>query len=172
MPGDVTPHDEFLALVEPLARSIRAVASAWGRTAEDRRDLEQEILAQLWRAFPRYDRARPFPTWLYRVALNVAISQARARWPQEDRRAPLEAAEDLALDARPRDERLAQLHTFISELEPLPRALVVLHLEDRPHREIAEILGLSETNVSTRLSRLRQRLRERFSADGGTHGAR
>jgi RNA polymerase sigma-70 factor (ECF subfamily) len=159
----------FLDLLEGNSRAIAGVASAYARTPEDRRELIQEMHAQLWRAFPRYDPSRAFSTWLYRVILNVAISHARARWPEADRAAPLEAAAETpapSVDAP--DERAGLLRAFISELDPLNRALMLLYLEDRSHRETGEILGISEANVAKRLSRVKQLLRERMT--GGAHG--
>jgi RNA polymerase sigma-70 factor (ECF subfamily) len=105
------------------------------------------------------------------VALNVAISHARTRWPELDRSEPLEAAmQTAAPPLREHDERGPAVRAFIAELDPLNRALVLLYLEDRSHRETAEILGISEANVATRLSRVKQRMREHLT--GGTHGER
>src|SRR5262245_17763510 len=70
-------QERFLTLLEMHERIVFKVAALYCHNAEDRRDLAQEITAQLWRAFPRYDEARPFSTWAYRIALNVAISYAR-----------------------------------------------------------------------------------------------
>ncbi|HEY1333762.1 MAG TPA: sigma-70 family RNA polymerase sigma factor, partial [Myxococcaceae bacterium] len=69
----------FVALLGEHGRMLRQVANAYARSAPDRADLEQEVVAQLWRAFPRYDERRSFSTWMYRIALNVAISHARRR---------------------------------------------------------------------------------------------
>src|SRR5262245_48707513 len=72
-----SPQDRFQALLERHQRIVFKVANTYCRHSEDRRDLVQEIIVQLWRAFPRYDERRPFSTWMYRIALNVAISFAR-----------------------------------------------------------------------------------------------
>lgn len=172
MAGTERHHDDFLALVRPLDRAIASVATAYGRSPADRQDLAQEVLAQLWRSFDRYDRSRPFSTWVYRIALNVAISHARARWRAEDASEPIDAEAHPAPAAEPVDERLALLRRFVGELEPMSRALMVLYLDERSGREMAEILGITETNVTTRLARIRQRLRERFAQAGGSDGAR
>ena len=162
-------EERFLQLLDEHRRAVAGVAAAYSRTAEDRRELTQEIHAQLWKAWPRYDEARPFSTWMYRVALNVAISHARGRWSAEDRTDPLEKAQDAVAPELPRpDERALLLRTLIAELDPLNRALVLLYLEERSHKETAEILGLSEANVAKRLSRVKQQLRERMT--GGAHG--
>lgn len=159
----------FTELLNAHRGIVYRVAAIYARGAEDRRDLEQEICTQLWRSFGRYDPARAkFSTWMYRIALNVSISQARRR-----RRAQPERVEPLAdrhletLAGEPErepDERLRTLYAFIDELDPLNRALVLLYLDERGYAEIAEVLGISETNVATKLGRIKQKLRDRMTA--------
>ncbi len=164
MTGD-DAHDRFVALVEAHGGLVHKVARVYAWTAPDRDDLVQDILAQAWRTFPGYDPARPFGTWLYRIALNVAISWLRRHAPRQRRTVPLDA--DLHdTGGRPLDgdtaERLRALTAAIHELEPLDRALVLLYLDDQSHRDIAGVLGISESNVATKLHRLKRRLRERL----------
>ncbi|MQP77078.1 sigma-70 family RNA polymerase sigma factor [Stenotrophomonas sp. MYb238] len=160
MPPDPVP---FADLLERHRGILAKVAGSYARQREDREDLMQEIAVQLWRAWPSYDPSRAFSTWMYRIALNVAISQLRGRM-----RAPgLAAAAEDGLDALPdpaphdpeRSRQLGRLYRFIHALPPLERALMLLYLEERPQREIAEVLGLSETNVATKIGRLKARLR-------------
>ena len=158
-------HDAFSALLQRHRGIVFKVANTYARLAEDRDDLAQEIAARLWHAYPKYDPARSFSTWMYRVALNVAISHLRQ---QELRRrhdaVPLdEALHDVADGnaADPeREQRLRLLQGFIARQPPLERALLLLYLDERPQREIAEILGIGESNVSTKIGRLKQRIRD------------
>ena len=156
-------EDHFTALLAEHGSRLRKVTLTYGTSAEDREDLHQEILVQLWRSFASHDRTRPFATWMYRVALNVAISHVR-RVVRRRRNAPamelpLDPADPRTNDA-PTDERLPILQRLLAGLDEWERALLLLHLEERSYREIADVLGLSESNVGTRLSRLRQRLRD------------
>ena len=158
------PHERFEALLESHRGVVAKVAFTYCRNAEDRRDLEQEIAAQLWRAFPRYDPARPFATWVYRIALNVAISFVRTAY----RRPTVPLDETTATAPTPSDEpddRLRVLQRFLDRIDHLNRALLVLYLDDRSYRDIADVLGISETNVATKLYRLKQRLREEAAND-------
>lgn len=158
-------RDAFVALVDAHRGIVHKVVRAYCWTADDRDDLVQDILAQLWRAYPSYDPARPFTTWMYRVALNVAISWVRAHAPRQRATVPLDPdVHDIgaaALDPVAA-ERVRALMTVIHQLEPLDRALMLLYLDDHPHRDIAAVLGLSETNVATKIQRLKARLRQRL----------
>ena len=162
-------HQRFEDLLDQHRRIVWKIANVYARGAEDRRDLAQEIAAQLWRAFGGYDARRgKFSTWMYRIALNVAISHAR-RGARTGRLEPLEDRhlDEVAGDAGGEvDDRLRAMHAFIAELDPLNRALVVLYLEDRSYAEIAEVLGVTEANVATKLNRLRNKLRGQLAATG------
>lgn len=158
-------HDAFSALLQRHRGIVFKVANTYARLAEDRDDLAQEIAARLWHAYPKYDPTRSFSTWMYRVALNVAISHVRGQTVRGRHDAvPLdEDMHDLA-DGDGVDHERAQhirlLQGFIQRQPPLERALLLLYLEDRPQREIAEILGITESNVSTKIGRLKQRIRD------------
>lgn len=150
------------------------VAGIYARGVHDREDLIQEIAAQLWRSFGAFDESRAkFTTWMYRVALNVAISHVRsAKRSVAEQLEPLDSVHLEIVagehgsqhEALERDERIAALHAFIARLDALNRALVLLYLEDRSYAEIADVLGISETNVATKLSRIKEKLRTQMAA--------
>jgi RNA polymerase sigma-70 factor (ECF subfamily) len=159
--GERVRQARFLALLEENEGILRKVAGAYTRTAADREELVQETVAQLWKSFPRYDERHRFSTWMYRVALNVAISALRGDVRRRRHAVPAEE-EHLEVPAPAPDateERRALLNDAMERLEPFDRALLVLHLDGRPYAEIAEVLGITETNVGTRLGRVRQKLR-------------
>jgi RNA polymerase sigma-70 factor (ECF subfamily) len=166
-------QQRFETLLHEHRKIVFKVAGLYSRTAADRDDLVQEISTQLWRSFGGYDPARAkFSTWLYRIALNVAISQLRRqRGADADRFEPLQmhhmetvgGGEEVAEP----DERLIALYAFIGQLDPLNRALILLYLEDRNYTEMAEIMGISETNVATKISRIKQKLRGQMTASTG-----
>jgi RNA polymerase sigma factor (sigma-70 family) len=154
----------FQSLLREHEGIVFKVAGLYAQHAEDRRDLAQEIGLQAWRSFARFDPAKAkFSTWLYRVALNVAISQLRkAKGDWNGKLEPLEQhhLEGIGSEPTPEpDERLASLYAFIGQLDPLNRALILLYLEDKAYAEIAEILGITETNVATKIGRIKQTLR-------------
>jgi RNA polymerase sigma-70 factor (ECF subfamily) len=170
--GDRADQQRFEALWREHRGIVLKVASVYARGAEERRDLAQEIGAQLWRAFPAYEERRAkFGTWLYRIALNVAISHLRREGGEAGRFEPLLDAHLDTIAGEPAaepDERLAALYAFIGELDALNRALILLYLEDRSYADIAEVLGISATNVATKINRIKQKLRGRMTAAATT----
>jgi RNA polymerase sigma factor (sigma-70 family) len=164
-------RQQFIALMEQHRRMVFKVARTYARLA-DREDLAQEIATQVWRAYAKYDASRPFSTWLYRIALNVGISHLRRDAERERRTVSLEPELHETVDPLARepgaDEAPNVLEPFIAQLDALNRALLLLYLDEHSTREIAEILGITETNVSTKINRLKERVR-RF---GETHGTR
>ena len=167
-------QQRFESLLHEHRGIVFKVAGLYSRRTADRDDLVQEISAQLWRSFGGYDPARAkFSTWMYRIALNVAISQARReRWSESDRFEPLDTHHLETIGGgepvAEQDERLGALYAFIGQLDELNRALILLYLEDRSYTEMAEILGLSETNVATKISRIKQKLRGQMTAAQAT----
>lgn len=169
-----TPAQAFDALLQQHRGIVHKVAGSYARTPEDRADLAQEIAVQLWRAWPSYDASRSFSTWMYRIALNTAISFRRGQAQPQRNALPLDEhlhdlADDNGFDPEVY-ERMRLLQRFMATLGPLDRALLLLYLEERSGREIGEVLGLGESNVTTRIARLKQRLREFAtpSSDGNT----
>ncbi len=150
---------EALASLDSLYRAALRLT----RVPADAEDLVQEMVLQLWHSFDRYDDRRRFSTWMYRVALNVAISffrgetrRSRTTVPADD--SILEIATESPEFAALEDE-LRLLRQFIEQLNELDRALVILYLDGNRYDTIAEILGISETNVGTKINRIKQKLR-------------
>jgi RNA polymerase sigma-70 factor (ECF subfamily) len=126
----------------------------------------QETIAQLWRSYPRFDGRAAFSTWMYRIAVNVAISFHRG----ERRRLRAVPLPESVLEGMPvpeapeSDERLERIYEFIEQLEPLDRALMLFYLDDYSYVEIAALLGLSESNVGTKIGRIKERLKHNVGA--------
>ncbi|MDF4026307.1 sigma-70 family RNA polymerase sigma factor [Luteibacter sp. PPL201] len=160
-------RDAFSALLQRHAGIVFKIAGSYAHGPEDRADLAQDIAAQLWHAWPKYDPARSVTTWMYRIALNVAISHLRHRQLRQRHDAlPLDeilhdVADGNAVDPE-NEQGVRLLRDFIARQPPLDRALLLLYLEDRSQREIAEILGITESNVSTKIGRMKQRIRDAF----------
>lgn len=148
----------FVELLEQHAHILQKVARAYCPFAAQRPDLIQEMTIALWRSFERYDSARPFGTWMYRIALNVAISFFRSESRRVERSSPLENIEHPS-DANAADPRVEVLLECIDGLGPLDKALTIMYLDGYAHAEIAGVLGITPTNASTKLARIKERLR-------------
>jgi len=155
--------EEFIVGCKGL---IYKVAGSYCKDSDDRKDLFQEIIIQLWRSRHRFDGSVKLSTWTYRVALNVAISFYRKDSKRRMISTELSGhlVEIITEDVQPeKEEQLNQLQQFIAELREIDRALMILYLEEKSQKEIGEILGITESNVSTKISRIKEKLRIRFS---------
>jgi|SRR5262245_61692292 len=157
MPG---AEEAFLALINQHQGAIRRVCRTYARAPKDREEIFQEIIYQLWRSFPSY-RAESAPmTWIYRVALNTAITALR----RETRR-PVHVALDPSHEPAESFDRECEsesewLYRAIRQLDAIDRALIMCYLDGRSYKEMSDVLGLSEANVGTRLNRAKARLQE------------
>jgi RNA polymerase sigma factor (sigma-70 family) len=158
--------DSFLSVIESNKGIIYKVANSYCKNEENRKDLIQEIILQLWLSFHKYDPTYKLSTWMYTIALNVAISFYR----KENRRHAINQAlpDDILYlheddIAHTKNTDLDQLQRFIKELKEIDRAIVILYLEENSQQEIGEMLGLTTTNVATRVSRIKQQLQQKFS---------
>lgn len=165
-----THQDAFLRLIVEYEPALRRLAGVYLRQPADREDLFQEIAVALWQAIPRFRGESTVRTWLYRIAHNVALSSAAKLY----RRGATEQAGPVPTDPQPaprdaeheilRVEKQRLLAVAIRELPVIDRQIVLLHLEGLAYAEIVEVCGLSETAVATRLSRIREKLKEKIQA--------
>lgn len=159
-------EDRFQLLIKENKGIIYKVASSYCRDADDRKDLMQEIILQLWRSFTRYDEKYKFSIWMYRVALNVSISFIRKEIRRKDYALKFDQSIIEIVDesiSHETEDNFKLLHQFIGELDELNKALIILYLDEHSYKEIASILGLTETNVATKINRIKEKLRQRFS---------
>ena len=152
----------FTALIRRHAGLIHKVAHAYCRDATDREDVVQEIAVQLWRSRDRYDERYRETTWVYRIALNVAISFHRRERRHREQRSALEEHPLAVAEIGEPSEEVELLLRCVDDLGALDKALVLLYLDGNDHASIAEVLGISVSNVGTKLHRIKERLRAAF----------
>jgi len=154
----------FLSVIEQNKGIIYKIANSFRKDDDDKKDLVQEIIFQLWRAFPGFDaRSSKLSTWMYRVALNIAISSYRKEKKKNEVIIPLsERMMDIKDEEQADEGSLKLLQQFIRELKELDRALLLLYLEDKSGKEMAEILGLSEANIRTKINRIKEQIKQKF----------
>ncbi len=158
----------FKRWLEQHSGLVFKVANAFAPSDADRADLVQEILLQLWRSLPRFEGKAKESTWIYRVALHTALAWHRVEKKRFATHVPLPAIEELPEPDDPiqreREELVTNLYASIRRLPKVDAALVLLYLDDLSYREMAEVLGISETNVGVKLNRARKTLGDLMKA--------
>jgi RNA polymerase sigma factor (sigma-70 family) len=167
---DASLRATFLRIYEQYAPALQRLAGAYVWAREDREDLVQEIATALWRALPSYRAEASERTWLYRIAHNVAITATLKQRTREQR----EAAPDPPIDAPSAgvsaeqdllaEEKRRMLFAAIRGLGAVDRQITVLHLEGLTGAEIEAVTGIAEGAVATRLTRIREKLRQAIRA--------
>lgn len=145
----------FIEMIQQYKALIYKVTSFYvdERTSID--DLYQDVVLNLWKSYPNFRRESAESTWIYRIALNTCISYFRKG---SNKAIYVELSSDLN-EYVEENESISELYTLINQLGKLERALIFLYLEDRPYKEIAEIMGITPTNVSTKINRIKEKLK-------------
>lgn len=148
----------FISLIQTNQGLINSLCKLYSRSEEEMKDYRQDVLLALWQAFPNFREESKISTWMYRVGLNTLISNHRKKTSRIVTEPYSKASELHPSPEVGSDDGLLVLQRAIGMLHPMDKAVVILHLEGYVHKEIADLLGLSETNVSTRLSRTKKQL--------------
>lgn len=154
----------FVKSIQENERLIYKVASFYTDCKDDREDLIQEIIYNLWKSFETFKHNSSLSTWMYRIAMNVAIfhlkkSKAKITTIPID----LEVMNFPEICIDDFEEKLYKLQKHIKDLNLLDKGILMLYLENKSHEEIAEIVGISKTNVGTKMSRIKDKLRLQVS---------
>ena len=160
-----TPDERFIKILSDHKKIVFKVCNFYCKNIEDRKDLAQEIIIQLWKSFHKYNDVYKISTWIYSIALNVAISFYRNKKRSEHIFYPGEIIEitDDDSEAEEAETSIQLLYSFINQLDSLNKALMILYLDKNSYKEIAEILGITETNVATKINRIKQKLKQQFT---------
>ena len=154
--------ENFLELIEENKKLIYKVSHMFSDKDIDRNDLFQEIIVNLWKAYPTFKGHSKISTWIYRIAINTAVSQLRDFEKKNNHIQYTNMIPQVPEDSG-FNELLEQLYTAIKKLGKLDRAIILLQLEGYSYEEIAEIMGLSKTNVATKINRVKLKLKNQLS---------
>lgn len=152
-------EQEFIQLLNKHQNIIHKVCSVYMADYADKEDLFQEVTLQAWKAYPTFRGDAKFSTWLYRVALNTAITFFR----KEKKQVPVFSTDilpDTSESHNPIEEQVSAMYKAIGELSKIDKALIMLYLEDYSYIEIGEMLGISANNVAVKMNRLKAKLKE------------
>ncbi len=149
----------FLQMIRDNERVIYKVCSFYISDEYPLADLYQEVICNLWSGFLNFRNECSFSTWIYRIALNTCISGLRKelRVPQK---VSLSALEEILIEPENMEEEIREMYSLIYQLTTMERAIILLYLENKPYQEIADITGLTVSNVATKLKRSKEKLRK------------
>jgi RNA polymerase sigma-70 factor (ECF subfamily) len=153
----------FMTWLDAHGASVVKVARAYTLTREECQDLAQEILLEAWRSLPKFEHRASAATWFYRVALHTAMNWHRKDKPRRARQQPLLDVHVVAAEGAngaAEREMVEHLYRAIHQLPKADAALVLLYLDELSYREMAEVLGISESNVGVKLNRAKKALGE------------
>jgi len=153
---------EFVQLIRDNNGLILKVCNLYAATVQDRQDLYQEIVIQLWRSLPKFRNESKLTTWMYRVALNTAISdyrkQQRTIATTDLNLFTKEIAEQAEYNDK--EEKLKSLYNAIGHLPEIEKAIVMLYLDDKSYEEMEDILGINQNNLRVKMNRIKEKLRQ------------
>ncbi|MCD4792783.1 MAG: RNA polymerase sigma factor [Bacteroidales bacterium] len=149
--------NNFIEIISENEKIILKITSFYTDNKQDAEDLYQETVLNLWKAFKNFKNRSKISTWIYRIALNTAVTQIRKNKKQPQQITLNEQIQEINIEKH--NNLLDKLHKQIRKLNELEKALILLYLENKNYETISEITGLSETNVATRISRIKQKLK-------------
>ena len=162
--GKVNQKESFIKTIQEHRGLIYKAATLYTSNKEDREDLVQEIIYQLWKSYDSFQEKSSRSTWMYRVAMNVAIQHFK----QSKKGLSVIPLNRELLNIQEEDnteweERWEKLQAQIKTLNLLEKGILMLYLENKSYREIAQIIGMSATNVGTKLARIKTKLKNNMS---------
>lgn len=153
-------EQDFLGVIREYERVIYKVCYLYTTPTVQLDDLYQDVIINIWRAFPKFRGECKISTWIYRIALNTCISFIRKEKNTPELITLTHEADHTIAESDPLNEMLKQLYHMINQLGQLDKSIILLYLEEKNYEEIAEITGLSTTNVGTKISRIKDKLKK------------
>lgn len=152
---------QFVQIINDHSGIIRSLCGIYYTDLDDRKDAFQDVVHQLWKSFDKFRGESKIGTWIYRVSLNTILARRRKerKWIETE---PIEMVDRYAGQANA-DDHLELLQLVIRSLKDIDKGIVVLYLEGYHHKEIADILGISATNVATRFNRIKSHLKMKLN---------
>ncbi|MFT4642882.1 MAG: RNA polymerase sigma factor (sigma-70 family) [Candidatus Azotimanducaceae bacterium] len=152
---------QFVKLLDENQNIIHKVCRVYTNNSDAHKDLFQEVTIQLWKAYPKFRGDAKFSTWMYRVALNTAITLYRKSKRQIQTSDISDFHYKLEYDEYDGEieEQMQLLYKAIHQLSDIEKALILLYLEDKPYKEIAETMGITEVNARVKVNRIKTKLK-------------
>lgn len=157
-------REEFLGLISSHQHLIRKVAAIYYKNPEDQEDAFQEILVNLWKAYPTFEGRSKLSTWIYRVALNTVLTNLRKATNRVyHNQTDAEVPEDISTtNEHDFSEEISVLYKAIEHLSDIEKAVIMLYMEEKTYDDIADIMGMTRTNVGVKISRIKKKLKKLY----------
>ncbi|MBC9796550.1 sigma-70 family RNA polymerase sigma factor [Sinomicrobium sp. FJxs] len=153
-------EEKFMELIGQNQKIIHKVVNLYVEKEPDKKDLFQEILYQAWSSFSNFKGNSKFSTWLYRVAMNTAITHVKKRKKNNNARLFETGYRYISEEDEARKRQIDILYRIINKLSPVDKALVLLYIDNHSYEEMSEILGISVSNVGVKINRIKQFLKK------------
>lgn len=155
-------RQEFLGMISSHQHLIRKVAAIYYRNQEDQEDAFQEILLSLWKAYPTFEGRSKISTWIYRVALNTVLGGFRKASNKVYHNQSDVGISEFLLEPNDKDysEEINVLYKAIEQLSGIEKAIIMLYMEEKNYEDIADIMGMTKTNVGVKINRIKKKLKK------------
>ncbi len=156
-------EEKFTELLQQNQGIVHKISNLYFRDRLEKEDYHQELIIQLWKAFPSFNNQAKFSTWMYRVCLNAAIDILRKEKNQLKYIKMNEAdVKHIANNHDPEKANQEKLYRAINQLSPIDKAIITLYLDEYSYKEIAEMIGISESNTGVKISRIKSQILKSF----------
>jgi len=157
--------EDFLKNIDMNQGIIHKIVNVYENDPEDKKDLFQEILYQLWKSYPSFENRSAFSTWMYRIALNTTLLRQRKKYSMKKEREAMPLQSSTTMHD---SENRISLHMAINQLNQVDRAISLLYLEQKDYQEIADIMGMTKNNIGVRINRIKKQLKKVLDYERGS----
>jgi RNA polymerase sigma factor (sigma-70 family) len=159
--------EHFIQILKDNKGIIYKVINTYCKESDEKKDLEQEIVIQLWKSFKSYNSDYKISTWIYKIAMNISISYYRSNLNRKSKTISINESIFQEIESENNSDELEDnrrlLHEFMNQLNEFDKQILILYFDDLSYKEIADIVGITETHVGTKINRIKKKIQEDFS---------
>jgi len=148
---------QFLHILDANQHRIQKLCAMYTAQHEDQKDLEQEVVLNIWKSYPNFKGDAKVSTWIYRIILNLCLKHRYAT-TNNQKTVSLEIVKEVTVSKTSKDEKFQDLRECIRALEFSDKSIIILYLEDLPYKSIADIIGITENHVAVKIKRIKAKL--------------
>jgi len=153
----------FKKLLNENRQVISKICNAYSNNEEEFEDYFQEVALQIWKSYESFEGKSKISTWIYRISLNVCLSEIRKKERRISTYSLKPEIDSLKQEQKDNQEQIKELYRAIRTLKKIDRAIIILYLEEKQYKEMAEILGISVSNIGVKINRIKKELKEKLN---------